>query len=51
MFEIDVLNKKNNKRFVKKFNDSISAWQFVRKVKFSKDLELVCIIDNSYLFD
>lgn len=51
MFEVDVLNLKNNKRFVRRFNDSISAWKFVRKVKFSKYLDLVCIIDNSYMFD
>lgn len=51
MFEIIVLDLKNNNRFIKVFNDSIKAYKFVRKVNFSKNLKLLSIINNSYMFD
>ena len=51
MFEVDVLNLETNKRFTKIFNDSINAWKFVRKVNFSKKLQLICVTDYSYMFD
>ena len=51
MFEINVLDLKSNKRFTKVFNNSIKAWKFVRVVNNSKDLKLLCVINNSYMFD
>ena len=51
MYEVEVLDIKRNKRFMKKFNDKINAYNFVRKVNYSKNLKLLCITDWSYMFD
>ena len=51
MIEIDILNKNTNKRFVKKFNSPINAWKFIRKIKYSNNLEIVCITDYTCYFD
>ena len=51
MFEVKVLNRTNNKIFIKKFNDRKEMLTFVRKVKFSSVLTLLSQTDNSYLYD
>lgn len=51
LFEVKVLDLINNRVFIKKFNDSIQAYKFVRKVNYSKKLQLLSITDNSYFFD
>lgn len=51
MYEVNVLNKTNNKSFIKKFNNRRDLVIYVRKVKYSKVLTLLSITDNSYLYD
>lgn len=51
MYEVEVLNRTNNKTFIKKFNSSENLYNFVRKVKYSKTLTLLSITNNSYLYD
>lgn len=51
MYEVRVLNKKNNNAFTKIFKNKSKLISFVKKITFSKTLILLSITDNSYLFD
>ena len=51
MFEVNVFHRTNKKTFVKKFNDRKEMLDYVRKVRFSKVLTLISVVDNSYLYD
>lgn len=51
MYEVNVLNRLKNTAFVKKFNNKKDMTAFVRKVKYSKVLTLLSIIDNSFMYD
>ena len=51
MFEVNVLDLNNNKRFTKVFNNRVKAFRFVKFVNNSKNLKLLCIINNCYMFD
>ena len=51
MYEVRVLNKKNNNAFTKIFKSKSELIRFVKKVSYSKTLTLLSIMDNSYLFD
>lgn len=51
MYEVRILNKKNNNEFIKIFKIKSKLISFVKKVSYSKNLILLSITDNSYLFD
>lgn len=51
MYEVRILNKKNNNEFTKTFKSKSKLVSFVKKVSYSKNLTLLSITDNSYLFD
>ena len=51
MYEVEILNLKNNVKFTKKFNNRDKMRNFVRKVNYSNKLRLLMIVDNSYLYD
>lgn len=51
MYEVELLNLKANERFTKKFWAKETLMKFLKKVEHSKKLKLLCITDNSYLYD
>lgn len=51
MYEVVVLNLKNNEEFTKMFFDRSLLDKFVNKVTHSSKLKLLSIIDNSYMYD
>lgn len=51
MYEVEILDRRNNKIFIKKFFNTRDLAKFVRKVNYSKILTLLSITDNSYLYD
>lgn len=51
MYEVELLDLKHNERFTKKFWGKQTLIRFLKKVEHSKKLKLLCITDNSYLYD
>lgn len=51
MYEVKILNKKNNNEFTKTFKSKTKLISFVKKISYSKTLTLLSIMDNSYFFD
>lgn len=51
MFELKLLNLKNNTIFFKVFNDYLSAINFAKRCEYSKKIKLLSFIDNSYMYD
>ena len=51
MYEVTYLNKNLNKRITQTFWSKRETYQFVKKVNKDKNLVLLVIQDNSYLYD
>lgn len=51
MYEVHLLNIEKNIEFVKVFNDKRKLKAFVNKVRFSKKLKLLMIVNNEYLYE
>jgi hypothetical protein len=51
MYEVIYLNKKLNKRITQTFWSKKEAYQFVKQVNCDKNLVLLVIQNNSYLYD
>ena len=51
MWEVTYLNKTLNKRITQTFWSKKETYQFVKKIKRDKNLVLLVIQDNSYLYD
>ena len=51
MQEVTYLNKTLNKRITQTFWSKRETYQFVKQVKRDKNLVLLVIQDNSYLYD
>ena len=50
MYEVELLNLETNKTFKKVFWSLYLKDNFVRKVKYSKKLKVLCITDNSRIY-
>lgn len=51
MYELKLLNLKNNTIFFKMFNDYACAVQFYKKCKHSNNIKVLSFIDNSCFYD
>lgn len=51
MWEVTYLKKTLNKRITQTFWSKRETYQFVKQVKRDKNLTLLVIQDNSYLYD
>ena len=51
MYEVIYLNKTLNKRITQTFWNKKETYQFVKQVNRDKNLVLLVIQDNSYLYD
>ena len=51
MYEVIYLNKTLNKRITQTFWGKKEAYRFVKQVNHDKNLVLLVIQDNSYLYD
>ena len=51
MWEVTYLNKTLSKRITQTFWSKRETYQFVKQVKRDKNLVLLVIQDNSYLYD
>lgn len=51
MYEVRLYDKVNKKVFTKVFNTETEKINFVRKCKYSKKLEVIATIDNTFWYD
>jgi hypothetical protein len=51
MYEVDVLKLKNDKVITKIFWNKKRLIKYLEKIEKNKKLKLLCITDNSYLYE
>lgn len=51
MYEVNLLNNKTKQEFTKVFWNEKELKKFINKLKYSKNLTILQILNNSYLYD